>query len=86
METKRAEISEIIAKYGKVQNLINYVNPKTLKAKYKEMPNKKASGVDKVTREEYDGDVDENVDSAYTKNEAVQLSSTTHKTSLHLKS
>ena len=38
METKRAEISEIIAKYGKVQNLIGYVNAETLKAKHMEMP------------------------------------------------
>jgi group II intron reverse transcriptase/maturase len=67
METKRAEISEIIAKYGKVQNLISYVNPETLKAKHEEMPKKKASGVDKVTWEEYDGNVDENVESLIAK-------------------
>lgn len=67
METKRAEISEIIAKYGKVQNLISYVNPETLKAKHEEMPKKKASGVDKVTWEEYDVNVDENVETLIAK-------------------
>lgn len=49
METKRAEISEIIAKYGKVQNLIGYVNAETLKAKHMEMPKGKATGVDKTS-------------------------------------
>ena len=43
METKRAEISEIIARYGKVQNLISYVNAESLKAKNREMPKDKAS-------------------------------------------
>ncbi len=49
MGTKRAEISYILAKYGKVQNLIGYVNAETLKAKHREMPKGKASGVDEVT-------------------------------------
>jgi RNA-directed DNA polymerase len=49
MGTERAGISEIIAKYGKVQNLISYVNAESLKAKHEEMPKNKASGIDKVT-------------------------------------
>jgi RNA-directed DNA polymerase len=61
METKRAEISEIITRYGKVQNLISYVNAESLKAKHREMPKGKASGVDEVTWEEYDGKLDENI-------------------------
>lgn len=61
METKRAEISEIIAKYGKVQNLIGYVNAETLKAKHMEMPKRKASGVDKTSWEEYNENLDENI-------------------------
>jgi group II intron reverse transcriptase/maturase len=63
MGTGRAGISEIVAKYGKVQNLISYVNAETLKAKHEEMPKRKASGVDKVTWDEYDGNLDGNIES-----------------------
>jgi len=61
MGTERAGISEIIGKYGKVQNLISYVNAESLKAKHAEMPKKKAAGVDKVTWEEYDANLEENI-------------------------
>lgn len=61
MGTKRAEISEIIAKYGKVQNLISYVNAESLKTKHREMPKGKASGVDEVTWEEYNRELEENI-------------------------
>jgi RNA-directed DNA polymerase len=62
METKRAEISEIIARYGKVQNLISYVNAESLKTKHRKMPKGKASGVDEVTWEEYNIKLDENIE------------------------
>jgi retron-type reverse transcriptase len=61
MGTERTEISEIIAKYGTVQNLIGYVNAKTLKAKHIGMPKDKASGVDAVTWGEYNEKLDENI-------------------------
>lgn len=67
METKRAEISEIIAKYGKVQNLIGYVNAETLKAKHMEMPKRKAAGVDKVTWDEYNEKLSENIEALIAK-------------------
>jgi group II intron reverse transcriptase/maturase len=67
MGTGRAEISEIMAKYGKVQNLIGYVNAKTLKAKHVGMPKDKASGIDAVTWEEYDQKLDENINSLLAK-------------------
>lgn len=67
METKRTEISEIIARYGKVQNLICYVNAETLKEKHMEMPKRKASGVDKITWEEYNGNLNGNIDALITK-------------------
>lgn len=67
METKRAEISEIIARYGKVQNLICYVNAETLKVKHMEMPKGKASGVDKITWEEYDRNLNGNIDALIAK-------------------
>jgi RNA-directed DNA polymerase len=67
MGTKRAEISDIIARYGKVQNLICYVNAGTLKAKHMEMPKGKASGVDEMTWEEYDKNLDENIEALIAK-------------------
>ena len=67
MGTKRAEISDIIARYGKVQNLISYVNAETLKAKHREMPKGKASGVDEMTWEEYDKNLDENINALMAK-------------------
>ena len=67
METKRAEISEIMAKYGKVQNLIGYVNAETLKARHIEMPKRKAPGVDKVTWDEYNEKMEENVEALIAK-------------------
>lgn len=67
MGTKRAEISEIIARYGTVQNLIYYVNAESLKAKHKEMPKGKAAGVDEVTWEEYDRNLDGNINALLVK-------------------
>src|SRR5450756_1017300 len=67
MGTERAEISEIMAKYGKVQNLIGYVNAKTLKAKHVGMPKDTASGIEAVTWEEYDKKLDENVETLLAK-------------------
>jgi group II intron reverse transcriptase/maturase len=67
MGTERAEISEIMSKYGKVQNLIGYVNAKTLKAKHVGMPKDKASGIDAMTWEEYDKRLDENIETLLAK-------------------
>jgi group II intron reverse transcriptase/maturase len=67
MGTGRAEISEIMAKYGKVQNLIGFVNAKTIKAKHVGMPKDKASGIDAVTWEEYDKKLDENIETLLAK-------------------
>ena len=61
MGTERAGISEIITKYGSVQNLIGYVNAETLKAKHMIMPRNKATGIDAVTWEAYNGNLDENI-------------------------
>jgi RNA-directed DNA polymerase len=45
-----------------MQNLTGYVNAETLKAKHREMPKRKAFVVDEVTWEEYDSNLDENVE------------------------
>lgn len=67
MGTERTEISYILTKYGKVQNLISFVNANTLKAKHMEMPKGKAVGVDKTTWEEYNENLDGNIETLLTK-------------------
>lgn len=46
---------------GKVQNLASYINENTLRAIHKTMDKKKAYGIDKVTKEEYEQNLDENL-------------------------
>lgn len=48
------EIEDIIRKYGDIQSLMHYVNVRTLKLEHEKQNNNKASGVDKVTKENYD--------------------------------
>ena len=51
----------------KVQNLASYINVETLKAMHKKMDAKKAVGIDKVTKEEYEKNLDENLKSLVAK-------------------
>ena len=51
----------------KVQNLASYINVETLKAMHKRMDAKKAVGIDKVTKEEYEKNLDENLKSLVAK-------------------
>ena len=46
----------------KVQNLASYLNAETLKAIHKTMKSGKASGIDKVTKEEYELKLEENLE------------------------
>ena len=45
----------------KVQNLASYINVETLKAMHKKMDAKKAVGIDKVTKDEYELNLEENL-------------------------
>ena len=47
----------------KVQNLACYINEELLKSIHNKMESKKASGVDKVTKDEYESNLDENLKS-----------------------
>ena len=49
MESEKAEIAELVAKYGRVQSLMRYVNKETLAKSYSRQPKGKAVGVDGVT-------------------------------------
>lgn len=62
MENEKAEIAKLVAKYGKVQSLMQYVNSKTLKESYLHQPKHKAVGVDEVTKKEYGEKLAENID------------------------
>lgn len=46
---------------GKVQNLASYIDVELLKSIHKRMSRNKASGVDKVTKDEYEVNLDENL-------------------------
>ena len=46
----------------KVQNLASYINVNSLKAIHKTMEKDKASGIDKVTKEEYELNLEKNLE------------------------
>ena len=62
MENERKDIKYFAQRDIKVENLIHLVNKERLKEQHRKQQKKKASGVDKVTKEEYDKNLDENID------------------------
>ena len=46
----------------KVQNLASYININSLRAIHKTMDKNKASGIDKVTKEKYEQNLEENLE------------------------
>ena len=62
MEKERAEITRYVKKYDKVQALMRYVNPETLKEMYGKQPRKKAVGVDGMTKEKYGEGLEQNLE------------------------
>lgn len=62
MENEKAEIAKLAAKYGKVQSLMRFVNKKTLAESYARQPKGKAVGVDGMTKEKYQENLDENLE------------------------
>lgn len=61
MENERKDIKYYAQNNIKVENLIHLVNKETLKEQHRKQQNNKASGIDKVTKEEYDKKLDENL-------------------------
>ncbi|MGN0812330.1 MAG: reverse transcriptase domain-containing protein [Candidatus Coproplasma sp.] len=61
MANERKEIRMLTEKYAKLQTLISYVNLETLKAEHKRQLKAKAVGVDKVTKEIYDANLESNL-------------------------
>lgn len=67
----------------KVQNLASYININSLRAIHKTMDKNKASGIDKVTKEKYEQNLEENLENLVEKNENWQLSPQSYKKSLY---
>lgn len=61
METKSERISSQSKQYAKVQNLMHDVNEKSLKAQHKNQKQHKATGIDRVDKQEYETNIDENI-------------------------
>lgn len=58
----RYNIAKANATDRKVQNLASYINANSLKAIHRTMDKNKASGIDKVTKEEYEQNLEENLE------------------------
>lgn len=55
------EIRRQLFKYRNVQSLMQYINEDTLKTKHLELSGNKATGIDKVTKREYEDNLNENI-------------------------
>lgn len=61
METKRQDIRTLSVKHSRLETLINRVNYETLEAEHRRQEKHKAVGVDKVTKEQYSENLEENL-------------------------
>lgn len=62
MENERKDIKYYAQRNIKVENIIHLVNKETLKLQHEKQNNNKASGIDKMTKEEYSVNIDERLD------------------------
>jgi len=67
METEYLKIAEQATKYTTVQNLMSSININTLKSAHKRQTKKKAAGIDRVTKSDYEKNLDENVENLINK-------------------
>lgn len=67
MENEFVEIAEVAKKYKRVQTLMHYVNERTLKSEHKNQKKGKAVGVDGVTKEGYEENLQKNVEKLVSK-------------------
>lgn len=61
MGTKRQDIRTLSVKHSRLETLINRVNYETLQAEHRRQEKHKAVGVDKVTKEQYGENLEENL-------------------------
>ena len=62
METKRQDIRTLSKRYPKLETLMNRVDKESLLRQHRLQKRNKASGIDKVTKEEYEENLEENID------------------------
>ena len=67
MGNERKDIRTLAKKYAKLQTLMNYINKETLMKQFRKECSNKASGVDKVTKDEYGLNLEENIDNLLTR-------------------
>ena len=61
MANELDRIAELAKKHGRLQTVMHHVNADTLKAEHKHQKSGKATGVDRVMKEEYDSNLEENI-------------------------
>ena len=61
MATKQQDIRTLSEKHARLETLINHVNYETLYAEHRRQDRHKAVGVDRVTKEEYEKNLEENL-------------------------
>lgn len=62
MENERKDIRTLAKKYDKLQTLMCYVNKETLMKQHKKQMKGKASGIDGMTKEQYNENVENNIE------------------------
>ena len=62
MVNERKDIRTLAKKYEKLQTLMNYINKETLMEQFRKESSNKACGVDKVIKDEYGLNLEENID------------------------
>ena len=61
MENEFEKIAALAEKHQRVQTVMHYVNQETLKAEHARQSKDKATGIDGVTKEEYDSELEANI-------------------------
>lgn len=62
MENERKDIKYYAQRNIRVENLIHFVNKETLKEQHRKQQRNKASGIDKMTKDEYGTNLEENIE------------------------
>ena len=62
MANEKGDIRSQSIKYKKLQTLMYHINKETLIKEHKKQSNNKASGIDKMTKDEYEVNLNDNID------------------------
>lgn len=67
MENERKDIKYYAQRNIKIENLIHFVNKETLSEQHRKQQKNKSSGIDKITKEEYEININERLDNLITR-------------------